>query len=562
MSATRSPAPALLWRSRWRLAGLSLLVMGSILYGAGLAMARLLLQEQEAALRRELQTVAGTLHDSLKSSLPPVAGPSAALAAVLPGLCLAGQPCAAADALIERHAISAADPFRFQLRIFNPRGQLLAASPGAVGPGRPEPVWQEQRLASGERWLRYAIHLHQGHGSGQQDWGTLQISRSLAPLDAEARRLWWLGHGVFALAMAGMALASWWLAGLAMAPLLEAYRRQEQFSADVAHELRSPLATLLALLETERDGIQLPPSPIPAGRLSTGQPATAAPMAASLDRMLSQGRRLQQLIADLLLLASLERPAHRSHLQRCNLAEICADVLEDFSEAAAAAAVSLGAAIDVRDATVLGVESELSRLLINLLSNALQHSPSGGTVRLSLERRGREIQLSVQDDGPGSPWEAQSRIFERFHRLDPARSRRHGGTGLGLAIAQAIARRHGGVIQVQSTPGHGARFSLRLAAAWPPARPGCKDDGRHGQEPGVLPPQASQLSSRATSSACRFRMARILSPISPVLSRIRAFRSLQVQKPERRASRIRRTSGSGISIARRVRIRLSSANTP
>jgi two-component Ni(II)/redox sensor kinase NrsS len=179
--------------------------------------------------------------------------------------------------------------------------------------------------------------------------------------------------------------------------------------------------------------------------------------------MLSQGRRLQQLIADLLLLASLERPAYPSHLQRCNLAEICADVLEDFSEAAAAATVTLEVAIDVSDATVLGVESELSRLLINLLSNAIQHSPAGGTVLVGLQRRSREVQLFVQDSGSGIPAEAQGLIFERFHRLDPARSRQQGGTGLGLAIAQAIARRHGGVICVESTPGHGATFSLRLS---------------------------------------------------------------------------------------------------
>lgn len=429
MSPNRSPAPALLWRARLRLAALSLLVMGAILYGAGFAMARLLLQEREAALRRELQTVAGTLHDSLKPSLPPLATPSPALAAVLPGLCLVNRPCPAANALIEHHAISAADPARFQLRIFNPSGELLASTPGSSGRG-----------LGGERRLSTSIHLHRAHGSGEQDWGTLQISRSLAPLDAEASRLWWLGHGVFALAMAGMALASWWLAGLAMAPLLEAYRRQEQFSADVAHELRTPLANLLALLEAERNG------------------------GGGLDQMLNQGRRLQQLIADLLLLASLERPAHGSHRRLCNLAEICADVLEDFSEAAAAATVTLQAAIEVGDATVLGVDSELSRLLINLLSNALQHSPAGGTVLVGLQRRGREIQLSVQDSGSGIPVEDQGRIFERFHRLDPARSRQQGGTGLGLAIAQAIARRHGGVIRVESTPGHGATFSLRLSA--------------------------------------------------------------------------------------------------
>jgi two-component Ni(II)/redox sensor kinase NrsS len=82
MSANRSPAPALLWRARLRLAALSLLVMGTILYGAGFSMARLLLQERETSLRRELQTVAGTLHDSLKPSLPQLAIPPLALAAV------------------------------------------------------------------------------------------------------------------------------------------------------------------------------------------------------------------------------------------------------------------------------------------------------------------------------------------------------------------------------------------------------------------------------------------------------------------------------------------------
>ena len=191
MSANRSPAPALLWRARLRLAALSLLVMGGILYGAGFAMARLVLQEREAALRRELQSLAGTLHDSLKPSLPPVAVPSAALAAVLPGLCLMGQACPAADALIKRHAISAADPARFQLRIFSPSGDLLARSPGAnvSGAHRPTGMWQERRLPSGERLVSTTIHLHRAHGSGEQDWGALQISRSLAPLDADASRL-------------------------------------------------------------------------------------------------------------------------------------------------------------------------------------------------------------------------------------------------------------------------------------------------------------------------------------------------------------------------------------
>lgn len=451
MSHHRSPAPRLLWRARLRLAGLSLLVMGTLLYAAGFAMGRLLLQSQEAAIRRELQSLAGTLHDSLKPALPQEVRPSAALAAVLPGLCLVGEPCSPPKDLIHRHAISASDPDRYKLRVFNHHGVLIASSPGAMPMG-PEPGllgWALTAQRAGERWGTYAIHLHHSHGSGEPIWGYLQISRSLADLDAEANRLWWLGHGVFLLAMVGVAVASWWLAGLAMAPLLEAYRRQEQFSADVAHELRTPLANLLALVEAER---------------SSAEPPTSNRQRATLDRVLAQGRRLQQLIADLLLLASLERSAPHGLKEVGDLTEIVMDVVEEFSEVAAAAQVSLKAEHLSTDARVLGVESELSRLVINLLSNAIHHTPAGGVVDVRLEQQGREVVLAIRDSGPGIPVEQQARIFDRFTRLDAARSRQQGGTGLGLAIAQAIARRHGGGITVRSAAGQGAAFMVRLPA--------------------------------------------------------------------------------------------------
>jgi two-component Ni(II)/redox sensor kinase NrsS len=451
----------LLWRARLRLAGLSLLVMGTLLYAAGFAMGRLLLQSQEAATQRELQSLAGTLHDSLKPALPQQARPSAALAAVLPGLCLVGQPCNPPKDLMHRHAISASDPDRYKLRVFDHHGGLIASSPGTL-PAGPKPGqlgWALSGDRGGERWGTYAIHLHHSNGPGEPVWGYLQISRSLADFDAEAQQLWWLGHGVFATAMLGMAAASWWLAGLAMAPLLEAYRRQEQFSADVAHELRTPLANLLAVVEAER------------GSIADGPHAKTA---ASLDRVLNQGRRLQHLISDLLLLASLERPCPQNRKQLCDLAEITADVLEDFDEWATAAQVNLVRDPWIASVRVLGIESELSRLVINLLSNALQHSPVGGRIEIGLETSGREIRLSIRDCGPGIPAAEQHRIFDRFTRLDASRSRQQGGTGLGLAIAQAIARRHGGGITLQSTPGEGSCFMVVLpgvAATEPPRGP-------------------------------------------------------------------------------------------
>jgi two-component Ni(II)/redox sensor kinase NrsS len=418
----------LIRRARLRLAGLSLLVMGSILYAAGFSMGRLLLQAQEQALQSELVNLAGTLHDSLKPVLPPSSAGPASLATVLPGLCLADRPCPAPTTLIERHALGVTDPERFQLQILNGEGEVVAASP----PSR--------ETTPGSLMLTTSVVLHRSHGDQEQDWGSLRLSRSLAGLEAEARRLWWLGHGVFVLALVVIALASWWLAGLAMAPLIEAYRRQEQFSADVAHELRTPLANLLAVAEVQR-----------------AQPG--------IERVLAQGQRLQQLIADLLLLASLERPGVKTPMQLCDLAEITADVVEDWSEIAVASEQTLSMALEAETTTLHGNERELSRLLINLISNALQHSPCGGTVAVRLETQGRWLALSVRDQGPGISLEDQQRIFERFTRLQPDRSRQNGGSGLGLAIAQAIAHRHGGEIRVASEPGHGATFTALLPAA-------------------------------------------------------------------------------------------------
>ena len=450
MSQRRSPVPQLLWRARLRLAGQSLLVMGTVLYGAGFCMGQLLLQSQEAAVKRELETLAGTLHDSLKPALPHDARPSASLASVLPGLCLAGEPCKPPADLMQRHAISASDSDRFQLRVLDQSGTLIARSPGALQQ-EPRPGqlgWSRSGNRSTGRWSAYTIHLHHAHGSGESNWGYLQISRNLADLDAEAGRLWWLGHAVFLLAMLAMAVASWWLAGLAMAPLLEAYRRQEQFSSDVAHELRTPLANLLAVVEAEHGAVA-----------QTNQPVTA-----SLNRVLAQGQRLQRLIADLLLLASLEQPTCLETQESCRLAECLEDLIEDFSETAHARGVTLELQVPDPDRMVRGQKRELVRLMSNLLSNAIQHSPAGGVVRVELDQQGSNLRVAVSDQGPGIAACEQERIFERFYRSDASRSRQSGGTGLGLAIARAIAGRHRGWLSVQSTHGAGSTFLLQMPA--------------------------------------------------------------------------------------------------
>jgi two-component system phosphate regulon sensor histidine kinase PhoR len=114
---------------------------------------------------------------------------------------------------------------------------------------------------------------------------------------------------------------------------------------------------------------------------------------------------------------------------------------------------------------VRGAEDLLIRLVLNLLQNAQDHTPTGGRVELAARASGRTIRLVVRDSGPGIPPEAQPHLFERFFRAQDDRSRATGGAGLGLAIAREIAQRHGGDIQVESELGHGSTFTVTLTAA-------------------------------------------------------------------------------------------------
>ena len=449
-------------RSRLRLAAVYLAVIGVILYAAGYGMFGLLMRSNWRALESEVETLAGTLHDSLKPLLPEEARPSPQLAAVLPGLCLAGDPCPSPPSLISRHAVSVTDPERFYLRLLDPRGVLIAHSPGSPGLSPQTKVessgssWSVVVRPGGERFLQYSIHLHHSHTSAHSganaqelDWGYLQIGRSLRGLDAERERLWWATQKIVVLALLVAGLASWWLSGLAMRPLLTAYRQQEQFTADAAHELRAPLANLLAVVEAHK----------------SQPPADAVAREQMLAAVYGQGQRLSRLISDLLLLARLDGSEAAAAVQPCSLPEIARDLLEETSEAAAAADVRLRLLGGEDDLTVLGVESELYRLVSNLLQNAIQYTPSGGEVVLSLRREGNHGVLQVQDSGIGITPADQQRIFDRFFRSDPGRSRRQGGTGLGLSIVAAIVRRHHGQISVDSKVGSGSVFSVKLPLA-------------------------------------------------------------------------------------------------
>ncbi|CDM93874.1 MAG: ATP-binding protein [Limnospira sp. PMC 1291.21] len=441
--------------SRIRLALWYALVMGGILGLSGFGVYRSLIQSNWTAMEREMESIAGTLHDSLEPMLPQSGEPTGILRQIFPDLCLQGQPCNHHPTLIQRHTIGISDRSTYYIRVFNHRGQLLAFSPNHPLPLpqtlNPTP-WQTFRSARGTRYHQFTTILHSGKVNPQtpmhldSSWGYIQIGRTLATFDAEVNRMRWiLGLG-FPLALGLVVVAGWWLSGLAMGPIYQSYQQQQQFTANAAHELRSPLATLLATIEAI---LRVPPS----------NPQQMQAMLQTLER---QGRRLSHLIADLLFLSTLEHHTSSQIFKPCCLNDLIHDLTEEYAEFATLAEINLMPEVPAEEIYVLGNESQLYRLVSNLIANAIQYTPKAGEVVVSLMVRDRTALITVQDTGIGMAVAAQTRIFERFYRVDSDRSRPTGGTGLGLAIAQAIAYHHQASLTVKSELGKGSLFTLQF----------------------------------------------------------------------------------------------------
>ncbi|MEU5460061.1 sensor histidine kinase [Streptomyces althioticus] len=215
-----------------------------------------------------------------------------------------------------------------------------------------------------------------------------------------------------------------------LAALETSVERQRAFVADASHELRSPIASLRTQLEV----------------------AAAHPELLDLEGAVEDTVRLQNLAADLLLLARLdagERPAGT----RVELAALAREAAEGRQ----------GVTVEAERAETAGSRGQLARVLANLLDNAERHARERITV--TVRREGGEAVVGVADDGEGVAEADRERIFERFVRLDAARSRDDGGAGLGLAIARDVAVRHGGTLTAGAAPAGGALFELRLPLA-------------------------------------------------------------------------------------------------
>ena len=228
---------------------------------------------------------------------------------------------------------------------------------------------------------------------------------------------------------------------------VEAVRRD--FVANVSHELKTPIGALMLLAEAVRAAID--------------DPTTARHFA---DRMVHEAGRLSRLVSDLLDLYRLQGAEPLPTLE----VVVVADVLDEVAEALRVPAEAAGIRLDIADPGTMeawGDRRLLVTALTNLIENAVAYSPAGTTVtvRAMLHDSGSVadgVEIAVTDEGVGIEPAEQRRIFERFYRVDAARSRATGGTGLGLAIVKHIASNHGGRVEVRSKPGEGSTFTLHV----------------------------------------------------------------------------------------------------
>ena len=230
-------------------------------------------------------------------------------------------------------------------------------------------------------------------------------------------------------------------------------RTRREFVANVSHELRTPLSLIKGSVETLLDG-------------AVSQPAIASKFLDIIDRHCD---RLTYLIEDLLTLSRLESGQLAINYDTVPLREHVTEVFHDFHRKAEDRGVQLINDVPLR-LQARADSDRLDQVLSNLIDNAIKYGRPGGTVRIE----GREIpgsdliEMAVADDGPGIPTEAAERVFERFYRVDTARSREQGGTGLGLSIVKHIIQAHGGEVRLETAPAKGAAFRFTLPAVPPP----------------------------------------------------------------------------------------------
>jgi signal transduction histidine kinase len=327
----------------------------------------------------------------------------------------------------------------------NERGRLLPGFNLEASPLAPDTEAVEEALEHGHDFrtvraggTRIRLLTYQLQGIDQPR--ILQVGRSLRD---QQQLLALLGVGLFvfgAVTLAGLAAASWWLAGESLRPTELAFERQQSFVANASHELRAPLTLIRSSAEVARS-------------------KASGKQASLLDDILHEVDHMSRLIEDQLLLSRLDVDRLPLTLQPIALHTLAGELVRQVQDLPAATGLAIGCSAE--PIWTQGDPTRLRQVLHIILDNAIQHTPDGGTINVQVLANGSDVVVRVEDDGPGIPPADLGHVLDRFYRVDKAR-RRGQGSGLGLSIATALVRAHRGELTIESQPGQGTTVSVRL----------------------------------------------------------------------------------------------------
>jgi len=281
--------------------------------------------------------------------------------------------------------------------------------------------------------------------------GVVQIGRSTEPEEAALSQLRIVLLAVLAVSIVPAVGGGYLLSGRALRPIKTAMDSQRTFIADASHELRTPVA----VVRTNAELLKRHLGP------DTGH--TAASDQVALDDILSESDRLGRMVDQMLTLAEADAGQRTVLSSEVSLNELIDEVVRSMRSIAETRQMLLETRL-TDDVSVHGDPGRLRELVSVLLDNAVKYADAGGRVEVALRNEHRKAIIEVSDNGPGIPRDALPHVFDRFYRVDKARSRESGGTGLGLAIARHIVDAHGGTINIESSAGAGTKVTVELPA--------------------------------------------------------------------------------------------------
>lgn len=275
---------------------------------------------------------------------------------------------------------------------------------------------------------------------------TLYVGKDVTALYSGLRKATYAQVVLGLIALIIASAIGYYMAGRAFLPLKEAYDKQKQFAADASHELRTPLAVLMSSAE-----------------LLLADPSIQNPFLRQvLEDVKSEVKKMTNLVSELLMVARSDNNALKVKIQRIDLAEILGQVVRTMAPIAEKKNIRL-VGENFNKLMINADEQKIKQLAIILVDNAIKYTLEGGTVLVEMDDSdGKRAVFSVMDSGIGIAPEDLDKVFERFYRVDKARSREMGGNGLGLAIASEIIKLHDGKISVASKLGEGTKFTVEL----------------------------------------------------------------------------------------------------